>query len=74
MAETRLFLKAWRKQRRLTQKELGRLAGIGETHDQLVRGRPERRVHIGVFGQSWRPCRLACRRERAVCPPKAAKA
>ena len=48
--ETRLYLREWRKQRRLTQKELAKLTGIPEsTISRYEAG--ERRVHIAVLGK-----------------------
>ena len=50
MAETRLYLKEWRKRRRLTQKELGRLTGISESVISRYEA-GERHVHIAVLGK-----------------------
>ena len=48
--DTRLYLREWRKKRRLTQKELAKLTGIPEsTISRYEHG--ERRVHIAVLGK-----------------------
>ena len=48
--DTRLYLREWRKKRRLTQKELAKLTGIPEsTISRYEHG--ERRVHVGVLGK-----------------------
>ena len=70
MAETRLFLREWRKQRRLTQKELGRLTGISESVISRYEA-GERRVHVGVLGKL--AAALGVRPGTLFMPPKPPK-
>ena len=70
MAETRLFLREWRKQRRLTQKEMGRLTGISESVISRYEA-GERRVHIAVLGKL--AAALGVRPGALFMPPKPPK-
>ena len=65
-----LYLKEWRKKRKLTQKELSRLTGISESViSRYEHG--ERRVHVAALGKL--AAALGVRPGALLAPPKPPK-